>query len=81
MEPTTHLYLIRHGEAWAVKTRVVAGMRGDAGLTPLGQEQARRLRDRLRATSEYPGRCAPRQHDATRPADRRDYRARVRSAN
>jgi probable phosphoglycerate mutase len=52
MEPTTHLYLIRHGEAWTVKTRVVAGMRGDGGLTPLGQEQARRLRDRLRATGE-----------------------------
>ena len=52
MEPTTNLYLIRHGEAMAVKTHVVAGLRGDAGLTPLGREQAARLRDRLIATRE-----------------------------
>jgi probable phosphoglycerate mutase len=52
MKPTTNLYLIRHGEAMAVKTHVMAGMRGDEGLTPLGREQAARLRDRLRATGE-----------------------------
>ena len=52
MEPKTNLYLIRHGEALAVKTHVVAGLYGDEGLTPLGREQATRLRDRLRATGE-----------------------------
>ena len=52
MEPTTNLYLIRHGEAWAVKTNIVAGPRGDAGLTPLGRAQAEALRDRLAATHE-----------------------------
>src|SRR3954454_11419139 len=52
MEPTTNLYFIRHGEAMAVKTHVVAGLHGDAGLTPLGHEQAARLRDRLIATHE-----------------------------
>lgn len=43
----THLYLIRHGEAWANVQPIVAGMRGDQGLTPRGVAQARRLRDRL----------------------------------
>lgn len=43
----THLYLIRHGEAWANVQPVVAGMRGDRGLTPRGVGQAERLRDRL----------------------------------
>ncbi|NTU85384.1 MAG: histidine phosphatase family protein [Chloroflexales bacterium] len=47
----THLYLIRHGEAWANVQPVVAGMRGDKGLTPRGVAQAERLRDRL-ATGE-----------------------------
>lgn len=43
----THLYLIRHGEAWANVKPIVAGMRGDQGLTPRGVAQAERLRDRL----------------------------------
>ncbi|MCS6882273.1 MAG: histidine phosphatase family protein [Oscillochloridaceae bacterium] len=43
----THLYLIRHGEAWANVQPIVAGMRGDRGLTPRGIAQAERLRDRL----------------------------------
>ncbi len=43
----THLYLIRHGEAWANVKPIVAGMRGDEGLTPRGVAQAERLRDRL----------------------------------
>ncbi|MGQ9928573.1 MAG: histidine phosphatase family protein [Chloroflexaceae bacterium] len=43
----THLYLIRHGEAWANVQPIVAGMRGDQGLTPRGIAQAERLRDRL----------------------------------
>jgi probable phosphoglycerate mutase len=50
----THLYLIRHGEAVSNvdRTAPTAGMRGDAGLTPLGRIQAERLRDRLAATGE-----------------------------
>lgn len=48
----THLYLIRHGEAVSNVEPTVAGMHGDAGLTPLGMAQAGRLRDRLGATGE-----------------------------
>ena len=48
----TNLYLIRHGEAVSNVEPVVAGMRGDAGLTAKGVSQAERLRDRLAATSE-----------------------------
>lgn len=43
----THLYLIRHGEAWGNVEPVLAGPRGDKGLTPRGVAQAERLRDRL----------------------------------
>lgn len=43
----THLYLIRHGEAVANVTPILAGMQGDVGLTPRGVAQAERLRDRL----------------------------------
>lgn len=48
----THLYLIRHGEAVCNVVPTLAGMRGDAGLTPRGVLQAQRLRDRLAATGE-----------------------------
>lgn len=48
----TTLYLIRHGESTAQAERIVGGVRGDRGLTPLGVWQARRLRDRLAATGE-----------------------------
>lgn len=48
----THLYLIRHGEAVANVRPIVAGMRGDEGLTKLGVAQAEALRDRLAATGE-----------------------------
>jgi probable phosphoglycerate mutase len=48
----THLYLIRHGEAVANVQPIVAGMRGDAGLTERGVAQAERLRDRLAQTGE-----------------------------
>lgn len=48
----TNLYLIRHGEAVSNVESMVAGMRGDAGLTPKGISQAERLRDRLAATGE-----------------------------
>ncbi len=46
--------MIRHGEAVSNvdRTAPTAGMRGDAGLTPLGVTQAERLRDRLLATCE-----------------------------
>ena len=45
----TELYLIRHGESVPNVQPVIGGMRGDAGLTPLGREQAGLLEDRLRA--------------------------------
>ena len=44
----TQLYLIRHGETMSAIQRLV----GDAGLSPLGIMQAKRLRDRLAATRE-----------------------------
>jgi probable phosphoglycerate mutase len=50
----TNLFLIRHGESYA-NTDVnggIAGMEGDRGLTPLGRQQAERLRDRLAASHE-----------------------------
>jgi probable phosphoglycerate mutase len=46
---TTELYLIRHGEAVANVEPVIGGMRGDAGLTRRGRDQARRLEERLSA--------------------------------
>jgi len=48
----THIYLIRHGESFANVENILAGMRSDVGLTPLGVTQAERLRDRLAATGE-----------------------------
>ncbi|MEI8308489.1 MAG: histidine phosphatase family protein [Chloroflexales bacterium] len=48
----THLYLIRHGEAEANIKPIVAGMKGDIGLTPRGRSQAEHLRDRLARTHE-----------------------------
>ena len=44
----TELYLVRHGEAVANVEPVIGGMRGDAGLTARGREQARLLEQRLR---------------------------------
>jgi 2,3-bisphosphoglycerate-dependent phosphoglycerate mutase len=49
----THLYLIRHGEAFANVQPIIGGMKGDKGLTERGVAQAERLRDRL-ATGEIP---------------------------
>ena len=49
---TTHLYLIRHGEAVTNVEPIIGGMRGDTGLSPLGVRQAEALRDRLIATHE-----------------------------
>ena len=45
----TDLYLVRHGESVPNVEPIIGGMRGDAGLTPLGREQARLLEARLRA--------------------------------
>jgi probable phosphoglycerate mutase len=50
---TTHLYLIRHGEAFSNVERTMGGMRGDRGLTELGFAQARALAARL-ARGEIP---------------------------
>jgi 2,3-bisphosphoglycerate-dependent phosphoglycerate mutase len=52
---TTRLHFIRHGESYSNvrhEGRVVAGMKGDRGLTPRGISQVERLRDRLLATGE-----------------------------
>ena len=45
---TTQLYLIRHGESVANVEPIIGGMRGDAGLTDRGREQAHLLEQRLR---------------------------------
>ena len=45
----TELYLIRHGESVPNVEPIIGGMRGDAGLTDRGREQARLLEERLRA--------------------------------
>ncbi|QGN31700.1 histidine phosphatase family protein [Microlunatus sp. Gsoil 973] len=45
----TELILIRHGQSHANVNPVVAGIRGDRGLTDTGRRQAELLRDRLRA--------------------------------
>ena len=50
---TTHLYLIRHGEAFSNVERTMGGMQGDRGLTERGFAQARALAARL-ATGEIP---------------------------
>jgi probable phosphoglycerate mutase len=46
---TTELYLVRHGESVANVEPIIAGMRGDVGLTDRGREQARLLERRLHA--------------------------------
>jgi probable phosphoglycerate mutase len=48
----THLFLIRHAEAISNVEPIIAGMRGDTGLTLRGLAQAERLRDRLATTGE-----------------------------
>ena len=44
----TELHLIRHGESVPNVEPIIGGMRGDAGLTDRGREQARLLEQRLR---------------------------------
>lgn len=43
----TTLTLIRHGESMVTVDRTIGGKRSCRGLSPLGREQAERLRDRL----------------------------------
>lgn len=43
----TTITLIRHGESKVTVDRIIGGKRTCRGLTPLGQHQAERLRDRL----------------------------------
>jgi probable phosphoglycerate mutase len=45
----THLYIIRHGEAYTNVEAVIGGMRGDRGLTERGHAQAQALARRLAA--------------------------------
>lgn len=48
----TRLTLVRHGESEVTVRRVIGGPRSCTGLSPLGVEQAGRLRDRLVDTGE-----------------------------
>src|SRR2546429_2520026 len=48
----TRVVLIRHGESQAQVDRLVSGHDTCTGLSPLGHEQAAKLRDRLLRTGE-----------------------------
>ena len=48
----TRVILIRHGESQVTVDRVIGGPRSCTGLSPLGVQQAERLRDRLAETAE-----------------------------
>jgi len=48
----TRLILVRHGESEVTVRRVIGGPRSCTGLSPLGVQQAERLRDRLAETGE-----------------------------
>ncbi len=50
--PPTRLVLIRHGESNVTVNRVIGGFRTCTGLSPLGRQQADRLRQRLTETGE-----------------------------
>ena len=50
--PPTTLVLIRHGESNVTVNRVIGGFRSCTGLSPLGRQQADRLRQRLTETGE-----------------------------
>jgi len=49
----TRLVLVRHGESNVTVNRVIGGHRTCSGLSPLGRQQAERLRDRWAASSEF----------------------------
>lgn len=48
----TRLYIIRHGQSMTSVHNRIADRVGETGLSPLGKEQAARLRDRLAVTRE-----------------------------
>ncbi len=50
--PRTRLVLVRHGESVSTVARRIGGHRTCGGLSPLGRQQAERLRDRLTETGE-----------------------------
>lgn len=50
--PHTRLILVRHGESNVTVQGVFGGMKSCTGLSPLGRDQASRLRDRFAAGSE-----------------------------
>jgi probable phosphoglycerate mutase len=49
----TRLIYVRHGESTSTVSRVIGGYRTCGGLSPLGVEQAERLRDRWIAHPEF----------------------------
>lgn len=49
----TRLIYVRHGESTSTVARVIGGHRTCGGLSPLGVEQAQRLRDRWRNHREF----------------------------
>jgi probable phosphoglycerate mutase len=49
----TRLVLVRHGESNVTVDRVIGGPRTCTGLSPLGVQQANRLRDRGMASQEF----------------------------
>ncbi|MEQ1700271.1 MAG: histidine phosphatase family protein [Ilumatobacteraceae bacterium] len=49
----TRLVLVRHGESIVTVNRVIGGHRTCSGLSPLGRQQAERLRDRWAANTEF----------------------------
>jgi probable phosphoglycerate mutase len=49
----TRLVLVRHGESNVTVDRVIGGPRTCSGLSPLGRQQAERLRDRWAANAEF----------------------------
>lgn len=53
MTSTTRLILVRHGESNTTVARRIGGHRTCSGLSPLGRQQAERLRDRWLQSPEF----------------------------
>lgn len=51
--PVTRLLFVRHGESNTTVARRIGGFRTCTGLSPLGQVQSKRLRDRWLASDEF----------------------------
>lgn len=49
----TRLVLVRHGESTVSVNRIIGGPRTCTGVSPLGRQQAERLRDRWAASEEF----------------------------